>query len=199
MPRRLLLCLACWVCLAACAGGDPPPASGPAGAEPEAPPAQTTMSPLSTESAADDPLAAGRPVTIRLRPTPELAEAVRKAGGGRALRLTLVGLDNPGTGANVRVLVNLPEADASTPLDDPHYVGESAFFPMGADAYGREGSFVFDAGRTLAELPAEGRLTADGGLDVTLVLVPREGPAPEGGDGEISFDGVRLQAVDPES
>jgi tyrosinase len=75
----------------------------------------------------------------------------------------------------VHVFVNKPDATATTPTSDPHFVGSFAFF---GHAPGGEqtptGSYNIDATRTLQRLNLEG-----GTVDVNLVLVPFPGREPQ--------------------
>jgi hypothetical protein len=70
--------------------------------------------------------------------------------------------------------VNLPGADASTNLDDRHYLGSLSFYPRPRRRSGGSGvaSFLLDPVPALRRLPAGERLRDGDRLSVTLVLVP---------------------------
>lgn len=80
----------------------------------------------------------------------------------------------------VRVFVNLPSADASTPIDDPHYAGSFSFFgspPAGVEASPQALSkhtpqFLVDLTETIRRLRQRQELRADGELSLQLVAVP---------------------------
>jgi hypothetical protein len=123
------------------------------------------------------------------------------------LRLT-VDLPASDRAVALRAFVNLPGADAATPLDSPHYAGT---FPLpGADARGQGGgdesgdghgdaggSFLVDLARVLAGLPPEARMAEDGSVRLTLVAVPvRAGEAlPE--DLALPIGGLSLDRGEP--
>jgi tyrosinase len=76
----------------------------------------------------------------------------------------------------VRVFVDLPEANAATPTDDPHYAGSFAFFvdPEHLQEMGNmRPEYFVDLTDTVRRLQAGGRLT-EGTLDIQLVAVPVE-------------------------
>ncbi len=127
------------------------------------------------------------PATLTVRLPGPVRRQVGRLGSATAaapepLRLTvdLPASDRP---VALRAFVNLPGADAATPLDSPHYAGT---FPLpGADVPGlgggdrsgdghgdAGGSFLVDLARVLAGLPPEARMTEDGSVRLTLVVVP---------------------------
>jgi tyrosinase len=124
---------------------------------------------LSTVSGRPDTVPLGQPVTLPLG----RATLAAASSGSR----TLLQLD--GTSLNhtndffVRVFVNKPDADASTPVSDPHLLATFSFFTHNHGGAPERGSFVFDASSTLERL---GR--PDGDLNLTIVLVPLPGRTP---------------------
>jgi tyrosinase len=75
----------------------------------------------------------------------------------------------------VRVFINLPEANSSTPTDDPHYAGSFAFFGTQAEHHGDHGpkrEFLVDATPTLRRLRASSAVREGQPISVQLVPVP---------------------------
>lgn len=75
----------------------------------------------------------------------------------------------------VRVFVNLPEANAQTPTDHPHYAGSFAFF--GVHAGGQEGhhgktDFLVNVTETLRKIGRTDKANARDRLSIQLVAVP---------------------------
>lgn len=79
----------------------------------------------------------------------------------------------------LRAFVNLPTADATTPITDPHYAGSFAFF--GGDHAGHTSGaagadpgvgFLVDVSETVRRLRAMNLLADDGAVAVTLVPTP---------------------------
>jgi tyrosinase len=74
-----------------------------------------------------------------------------------------------------RVFINLPEATARTPTDDPHYAGSFAFFGTHGPEHGRHRAkteFLVHVTDTLRRLRAMGVLREDEPISVQLVAVP---------------------------
>lgn len=86
----------------------------------------------------------------------------------------------------VRVFVNLPQANAQTPTDDPHFAGSFAFFgnpaaehhgaPSAAEA--EHPRFLVDLTHTLRNLRQRGGLAVDAPVTVQLVPTPIDGQRP---------------------
>lgn len=198
---------------AACAAE--PPATPSEQTPPESTPSESAPLPAGdADPSAEDPamtaaadadraLVPYQPVTLRLPLSEELLAVVRdhtETAGARTLRLTLEGLENPRAPISVRVFVNAAGADATTSIDDPHYLGDVGFYPVGdyGESATDDSSFLLDVGQVLAELPAGERLIDGRYVDVTLIAMPPEtGGAEAAPMVEIPFDGVRLTAHDP--
>ncbi len=77
----------------------------------------------------------------------------------------------------VRVFVNLPEASAATPTDDPHYAGSLAFFgtPGGAHEQMHGGLHLVNVTPTLRTLMQRGEMSDLARISVQLVAVPANG------------------------
>jgi hypothetical protein len=100
--------------------------------------------------------------------------------------LTFYGLDHSGPSYEVRVFLDLDDATADTPLDEPHYAGSFSVFGHGG-CFGEEGHCdvrpavtTFDrrpqhqlvpAVRVLTCTDAVKRLIAAGGASVTVTVV----------------------------
>lgn len=112
----------------------------------------------------------GRPRSIQLAVPPSPGS---RAAGGR----TLLSLD--GTSLNhtgdffVRIFANKVDADAATPVTDPHLLATFSFFNHDHGGPTEPGSFVFDAGPTLERLGVSA-----GALNLTFVIVPFPGHEP---------------------
>ena len=86
----------------------------------------------------------------------------------------------------VRVFVNLPEASAGTPTDDPHFAGSFAFFGNPSEAHhghaaaaeGGRPRFLVDLTHTLRNLRQQGALAADAPITVQLVPTPMDAGRP---------------------
>ncbi len=76
----------------------------------------------------------------------------------------------------VRVFLNLPAANSSTPITDPHYAGSFAFFgnaaTTGAQAHPHQLSYLVNLSGALQRLKASQSITAGTGLTLQLVAVP---------------------------
>ena len=139
-------------------------------------------------------------------------------GGGPEIYradLTFYGLDHSGPSYEARVFLDLAEASAETPLDDPHYAGSFAVFGHGG-CFGEEGHCqvrppvtTFDrrpphqlvpAVRVLTCTEPVKRLIAEGRgtVRVTVVAVVRESPlADPAATGEMpQFDQVALHTYE---
>jgi tyrosinase len=78
----------------------------------------------------------------------------------------------------VRVFVNLPDANASTSTQDPHFAGSFAFF--GTQAGGHEGhhgktDFLVNVTETLRRVGRTGASSSGNGISIQLVAVPVAG------------------------
>src|SRR5207244_11834234 len=94
----------------------------------------------------------------------------------------------------VRVFLNLPNANAETSTDDPHYAGSFAFFGTdGAHHAEHQGGrqFLVNVTPALKRLSSRGELRDDTLLSVQLVAVPmdREFVRP---DTKLQLDKVEL-------
>jgi tyrosinase len=81
---------------------------------------------------------------------------------------------------SVRVFVNLPNANSSTPTDDPHYAGSFAFFgtepPAGtAGEHRHQPRFLVNITNTLQKLKSNQELKDGSPISVQLVPVPFAG------------------------
>jgi tyrosinase len=77
----------------------------------------------------------------------------------------------------VRVFVNLPGANASTPTDDPHFAGSLAFFgsPGGEHEQMHGGQHLVNVTPVLRALMKRGEMTDLSAIQVQLVAVPAAG------------------------
>ena len=86
---------------------------------------------LSVAGTPDGLVRGSAPVTVTLRPSADLRNALRKIPDRPAdsptVRLAVSGVKAPG-GASIRVFLNLPRAGAATGTDDPHYIGAMTSF-----------------------------------------------------------------------
>src|SRR5215218_4294211 len=88
------------------------------------------------------PIISSKPLTVEIVPSERLREQIgllpAAGADARTLRLEVEGVTsgwNPEVG--IRVFLNLPQADASTSTDDPHYVTTFSFFEHDGDEQGR--------------------------------------------------------------
>jgi tyrosinase len=147
------------------------------------------------------------PVTVTLTPSGRLQERMGErmamaediAEQATTLRLEVQGVAPPGNpNVGVRVFLNMPEADASTPTDDPHYVSSFTFFEHEGD-HGEHGhgpkTFYANATPAIRRLQEAGLYELGEPLQATLVTVPI---VPEGRveDVEIPFEGLSISTVD---
>lgn len=94
----------------------------------------------------------------------------------------------------VRVFVNLPDATARVPTDDPHYAGSFAFFGTHGQDHGAHGAkteFLVHATDTLRRLRARGLLREDEPISVQLVPVPIAADAGRAA-GELTLEEIGL-------
>jgi len=96
---------------------------------------------------------------------------------------------------SVRVFVNLPNADANTPSEDPHYAGSFAFFGTEPSTPGAEHRqqprFLVNLTPTLQRLRRRQELTATGAVSVQLVPTPFAGGF-EKADTELVLNGLDI-------
>lgn len=81
-----------------------------------------------------------------------------------------------GSDLYVRVFINRPDANESTPIDDPHYAGSFAFF-NGHQASGKAsaGTFIVDLTDAVGRLKNAGELMSSAGEPtIQLVAVPHQ-------------------------
>ena len=107
---------------------------------------------------------------------PEDTPAAPPQQGGRVvLKLTGVKIDKDNHKVLVNVFVNCPYLTPTTPYTDRHYAGTFALFGHGGGHAGHGGgqgtTIVIDATRCLRGLLADGRIAADGQLQVQLMAV----------------------------
>lgn len=128
------------------------------------------------------------------------AASATGAASGPDVRLVLRvrGVEQPPSGDSfVRVFVNRPDADANTPITDPHYAGSFAFFadPDAHHGHGQAGSaaFLVDATAAVRRLRGLGRAGSDDEIGITLVAV-RQGGGPPRQD-RLRVSGLELQVV----
>jgi tyrosinase len=94
----------------------------------------------------------------------------------------------------VRVFINLPEASAATPTDDPHYAGSFAFFGTHGQDHGAHApktEFLVYVSDTLQRLRAMGALRDREPISVQLVAVPVTGRF-ERADMELTLEQIDL-------
>jgi tyrosinase len=75
----------------------------------------------------------------------------------------------------VRVFINKPDANASTPTDDPHFAGSFAFFGTQGHQHGRhtpKTDFLVNVTDTLQRLRTRGAMSDSEPISVQLVAVP---------------------------
>jgi tyrosinase len=75
----------------------------------------------------------------------------------------------------VRVFINMPDANAGTPTDDPHFAGSFAFFGTHVERAGAghcQTDFLVDVMGTLRKLRGIGQLRPGQPISVQLVAVP---------------------------
>ena len=105
----------------------------------------------------------------------------------------------PTSDFSVRVFINLPDANSSTPTDDPHYAGSFAFFgtdqPNAAagDESGHEHhpKFLVNITNTLQKLKRNQELKDGSPISVQLVAVPFAGKF-EKEDTQVLLDGIEI-------
>jgi len=160
-------------------------------------PLAAASGPLTVEGTPGSAIKASAPVTVMLHLSSDARNILQKMSDrpseAPTVRLNLNGFKAP-SGASVRVFVNLPQAGASTGIDDHHYVGAmSSFDTPAADAPGDD--IILDAVSTLRRLKGKNeRILPGDNVAVTLVLVP--GSAPD--DASVTLDKVSL-TVEPKA
>jgi hypothetical protein len=135
---------------------------------------------VSSEGTPGGPLRPAYPVTVTIQLSPEVRNALRKLPTdalepGPTVRLAVGGVKAP-AGTSIRAFLNLPQAGAETPTNDPHYVGAMTSFedPVPESA---GDDFLLDATNAMRRLKRNERVLAGDTLAVTLVVAP--GSAPE--------------------
>lgn len=141
-------------------------------------PSARAADPISIEGDPGGPVRGSAPKNITLQLSAEAAKSLRKLpdkpGDGPVVRLSIQGVKAP-AGASIRVFLNLPNAPASTPVNDPHYIGSiTSFEDPAPDAAGDD--VLLDAAPALRHLKKSERVLAGDTLGVTLVVA--EGSAP---------------------
>lgn len=125
-------------------------------------------------------IAPDRPASFRAPgSTDSFRQIVESQTGPTRLFVTVDAPLPPTTDFFVRVYVNLPSANASTPMSDPHYAGSFAFFGQPApDAAGQapahrhQPRFLVNVTETLQRLRAAGALSPNEPLSIQLVPTP---------------------------
>jgi tyrosinase len=118
---------------------------------------------------------------LRVRDPAASANATRDPDERVLLRLT--DIEQPASGDFfVRVFLNLPDANAGTPIDDPHYAGSFAFFndPNSHHAGHVHGNaaVLVDATPAVQRLRGMGAITAGGEISVHLIATPFDQRTP---------------------
>jgi len=125
-------------------------------------------------------LAPDRPASFRApASTGSFAQIVESRTEPEQLFVTVEAPLPPSTDFFVRVYVNLPRANASTPMSDPHYAGSFAFFGEpaanaggAAPAHRHQPRFLVNVTETLRRLREAGALSANEPLSIQLVPTP---------------------------
>jgi hypothetical protein len=164
------------------------------------------------------PIISSKPLTVEIVPGERLREQIgllpAAGADARTLRLEVEGVRsewNPEVG--IRVFLNLPQADASTSTDDPHYVTTFTFFEHkgGEHEGGTEQinhvrheehgnhedapqTFYADLTPTLQELHAAGLYRQGEALQTTLIAVPiaTDAESNQRAERTIPFTGVAV-------
>jgi tyrosinase len=142
-------------------------------------------------------LSIARPVVLRSRVSPnELAAIVDVDTSRERVFLSLRWAEFPA--ANdffIRAFVNLPEADARTPITSDHFAGTFSFFGTTMhEGHGRHShapSFLINVTETLRTLRRRGVFMDREPLSITLVALP-EGERMVKPDQELSLQGIEL-------
>ena len=125
-------------------------------------------------------MAEGRPAMIRSTLRAESFAGILESSTERERVFLAVAQADVPTPADfyVRVFVNLPEANAETPTEDPHFAGSFAFFGNPADRHhagpADRPRFLVDLTHTLKTLRERGGLAAGTPFTVQLVPTPIE-------------------------
>ena len=91
------------------------------------------------------------------------------------------------------VIAALAEPDKLSPTS-PYYIGSFSFFPVDGDD-SRDQGFYFVVAPALRKLEKRGELKETSRFRVTLIGLPRTGPAPGGQDDPIAIREVRFLDV----
>jgi tyrosinase len=120
-----------------------------------------------------------QPLTLRVpMPAATVAQSLDVTTSGERSFLRINHADLPETNDFlVRAFIGLPQANGSTPTDDPHFAGTFAFFGTAAQHEGHEGKsgkteFLVDVSNTVERLTRENMIDANAPLSVQLVAVP---------------------------
>jgi tyrosinase len=118
----------------------------------------------------------GTAVSATIAIEPEAFRPILEAGGKSRAVLTVDEVTLPSKNDfSVRVFVNKPDASPQTPLDDPHYAGNFAFFSdpsMKGMATHPKPGYLVDVTPTLRALSRAGSLSSQ--VSMSFVLVPYE-------------------------
>ena len=144
------------------------------------------------------------PVTVTLEPSDRLREGTGErrivaedvAQEATTLRLEVQGVAAPGNpSVGVLVFLDMPEADASIPPDDPHYVASFSFFQHEGGEEHEHGptTHYINATPAIRRLMEAGEYSMGDPLQTTLVMVPI-GAEESVEDLEIPFEGVTISA-----
>jgi len=163
--------------------------------------------PLFQAAAPERPVISSQPVTVTLTPSDRMQERMDErmamaedvAQEATTLRLEIQGVAPPGNpSVGVRVFLNMPEADAATPTDDPHYVASFSFFEHegghGEHEHGPK-AFYANVTPTIRRLQEAGLYSMGDPLETTLVTVPIV-PGDQVEDVAIPFEGLSISADD---
>jgi tyrosinase len=163
--------------------------------------------PLFQAAAPERSVISSEPITVTLAPSDRLQQQMGErmamaedvAQEATTLRLEVQGVAPPGNpDVGVRVFLNMPEADASTPTDDPHYVTSFAFFEHEGDHGEHEHgprAFYANITPTIRRLQEAGLYSMGDPLETTLVTVPIV-PGKQVADVAIPFEGLSISADD---
>jgi hypothetical protein len=153
------------------------------------------------------PFISSEPVTVTLAPSDLLQEQTDErmavaedvAQEATTLRLEVQGVAPPGNpDVSVLVFLNMPEADASTPPDDPHYVASFSFFQHeeegahGGHEHGPATHYI-NATPAIRRLQEASEYSMGDPLEITLMTVPIA-PGDQVEDVEIPFEGLTITA-----
>jgi hypothetical protein len=140
-------------------------------------------------------LSVGKAAAARLKVEPEALRRVLDTNGREKAVVTIDEVQvPPKQDVFVRVFINKPDANAATPIEDPHYAGSFAFFCCQEQPHDPTGPpkppttpspvtgapspsqqklrYLVDATATVRKLSQAGSLPPD--VDISLVVVPVE-------------------------